>query len=78
MPLPGHRTATLREQVYQKLRQLAAAQGLTSINDTVALLLREYEEKQKLENTIEKRLAKIEYLLHTILEKLEQGGDKRC
>jgi len=65
MSLPGHRTATLREQVYQKLKQLAAQQGLTSINDTVALLLREHEEKKKLENTIEKRLAKEHHLRTT-------------
>jgi len=72
MPLPGHRTATLREETYNKLRKLAQQHNMTSINDAVAFLLTQYEEKNKLEDRIDKRLAKIEQLLNTILKKLEQ------
>ncbi len=43
MPPKGYRNASLKVEVYERLEALARARGLSSINDTVVLLLEVYE-----------------------------------
>lgn len=43
MPPKGYRNASLKVEVYERLEALARSRGLSSINDTVVLLLEVYE-----------------------------------
>ena len=43
MPPRGYRNASLKAEVYERLEALARSRGLSSINDTVVLLLEVYE-----------------------------------
>jgi hypothetical protein len=43
VPPRGYRNASLKAEVYERLEALARSRGLSSINDTVVLLLEVYE-----------------------------------